>query len=291
MKNEDVVHIEVNSSDGHVDRGSFKVESFLGIYDGHGGDAAALYAKDHFVPYLNSFGRNNFDLGLSQIIKKGVKKFDGELTKYLMNPSRYDNSGSCALFLVQVGRKVCVASVGDSKAIICRQVLSEVECLTTPHKPENKTESDRISSAGGYIYRNQSGEIRVKGALAQLIALPKKQPLRVFPSNLSITRAFGNGVVKTSHSTIIISDPEVVEIEDEFLYMIMASDGVYDSLSDSELACIVEDVLLQGIFTDIQQASDMVVSVIFQKLIANYCCDNISLVFVAGSLLESLLQE
>ena len=27
MKNEDVVHIEVNSSDGHVDRGSFKVES------------------------------------------------------------------------------------------------------------------------------------------------------------------------------------------------------------------------------------------------------------------------
>lgn len=291
MKNEDVVRIEVSQEHDTILDKKFKIESFIGIFDGHGGDASANYAGEHLLPYLETVGRNNPGLSLTEIIKKAVKGFDGELIKHLMSPALNDKSGSCALFLAQTADKVCVASIGDSKAVIARQLLSEVENLTTPHKPEDTNERDRVSTAGGYIYRNQATNSVVKSALAQLISCPKKQPLRVFPSHLSITRAFGNGPVKASYPSVIISDPEVVEIEEDFLYMILASDGVFDTLSNTELAAIVAEVFTDGVFANIQQASEMVVSVIFQNLIDKYCYDNISLVFIAGSLLESLFQE
>lgn len=71
-------------------------------------------------------------------------------------------SGSTCVSLMTYGRKVFVANVGDSRAIIIRSfnesITSRVinidlrtEAITRDHKPDDKLEAERIYASGGRI--------------------------------------------------------------------------------------------------------------------------------------------
>ncbi len=105
--------------------------------------------------------------------------------------------------------------------------------MNRDHKPELKDEAERVLKSGGRIdsfrdYYNNGEPIG---------------PLRVWLSTeeipgLAMTRSFGDRV---AHSVGVSADPEVLEftlgVHDKFL--VIASDGVWEFLSNEDVAEIV----------------------------------------------------
>jgi serine/threonine protein phosphatase PrpC len=60
-----------------------------------------------------------------------------------------NTSGSCALICLLVDKKVYVAHVGDSRAVLSMKEGREVRALTIDHKPLE--EKERIKESGGHI--------------------------------------------------------------------------------------------------------------------------------------------
>ncbi|XP_020085336.1 probable protein phosphatase 2C 30 [Ananas comosus] len=124
-----------------------------------------------------------------------------------------DIVGSTAVVALVSRSRLLVANCGDSRAVLSRR--GRAIPLSVDHKPDRPDELARIEAAGGrVIYVNGA---RVHGILA-------------------MSRALGDKYLKPE----VISDPEIKVVErtaeDEFI--ILASDGLWDVLSN-ELACDV----------------------------------------------------
>jgi serine/threonine protein phosphatase PrpC len=191
--------------------------SLFAIYDGHGGDRAALYLAENFPPLLDQKLSRCSD-AVQAIIEAVEESETNFLTQSTQNQMDDGSTLVCALIK---GTKLIVANVGDSEAVLSRNGIATV--LTTLHTPlRNADESKRIISIGGRVIRGRLGH-------------PHLNP-QYF--NVAVSRAIGDVMYKASEFTNgkpsgLIATPDVREIEiddgDEFL--ILACDGVWDVIS------------------------------------------------------------
>lgn len=73
------------------------------VYDGHGGDECCNFLKDGFHSHvLESFDRKN----ISGSIKESCISLDQKFADKVMNEMTGDTSGSCALSLILLGKKI-----------------------------------------------------------------------------------------------------------------------------------------------------------------------------------------
>ena len=146
---------------------------FSGIFDGHGGREAALYAKEHLMDSIvkqKGFWSDDDD-SICKAIHQGFVHTHLEMWKELPNwpttasglPSTAGTTASIAF--IRRG-KIYVGHVGDSAIILGSQVSEDsketwrAECLTVDHKPESSKEFERIQKIGGKVV-NKSGVPRV----------------------------------------------------------------------------------------------------------------------------------
>ena len=115
-------------------------------------------------------------------------------------------------------RWMFVANTGDSRGILV-SITGEITEMSHDHKPNNISERNRIQSDGGRVVF--FGTWRVEGVLA-------------------VSRSFGDRLLKRW----IIPDPEVIahKIDNKNdLFLILATDGVWDTVSNQEAArCAIE---------------------------------------------------
>lgn len=147
--------------------------TYYAVFDGHGGDVCAKFCsanlhleiKYQLEDVLN--GIENSD-DLNKTIQDCLcRAFQIADEKYKNNyPTESKQCGSTANVALIIGNKLYCASVGDARAILCRN--KKALDLSVDHKVSRKDEMHRIKSQGGYIFRG-----RVLGRLA-------------------ITRAFGD---------------------------------------------------------------------------------------------------
>ncbi|ELW70195.1 Protein phosphatase 1K, mitochondrial [Tupaia chinensis] len=128
-------------------------------------------------------------------------------------------SGTTAtVALLRDGIELVVASVGDSRAILCRK--GKPMKLTIDHTPERKDEKERIKKCGGFVAWNSLGQPHVNGRLA-------------------MTRSIGDLDLKTSG---VIAEPETKRIklqhaEDSFL--VLTTDGINFMVNSQEICDFV----------------------------------------------------
>ncbi|XP_053203720.1 protein phosphatase 1L-like [Panonychus citri] len=152
---------------------------------------------------------------ISRLISKHIIDLDKEIVKEMK--LKNDVSGTTALVAVNLIKEktLIVANVGDSRAVLCDR-KGNVIPLSFDHKPDQVKEKKRIKDAGGFIQYN--GVWRVAGILAT-------------------SRALGDYPLKDNN--LVIPDPDILTFDLNHVkpsFMILASDGLWDTFTNEEAA-------------------------------------------------------
>jgi len=205
-----------------VIRGSFRgraTEDYFAIFDGHGGRDAAAFAADHLHEVLAE--------KLVQTNNNAVKSLREAFSHtHKMISDNKIAGGTTAVVALFIGKKGFVANVGDTRAVWCSDGVPFRVSLD--HKPDVPAETSRIKNLGGTITTtyNSNGQatFRVNGMLA-------------------VSRALGD----TPLHPYVSSDPEVhgplnLDAQSRNQFVILACDGVWDVITDSEATSIVAPI-------------------------------------------------
>ncbi|CAN6550207.1 unnamed protein product [Malus baccata var. baccata] len=190
------------------------------IFDGHNGNAAAVYTRENLLKHVlgaipRGLGREEWLQALPRALVAGFVKTDKDFQ------SRGETSGTTATFVIVDGWTVTVASVGDSRCILDTQG-GAVSTLTVDHRlEENVEERERVAASGGEV-----GRLSIVGG-AEI------GPLRCWPGGLCLSRSIGDMDV----GEFIVPIPYVkqVKLSNAGGRLIIASDGIWDAIS-SEMA-------------------------------------------------------
>lgn len=184
-------------------------QAIFGVFDGHGGAKAAEFAAENLAKnILNEAVRRNDD-EIEEAVKHGYLNTDSDFLKEDFR------GGSCCVTAVIRNGNLVVSNAGD-----CRAVLSTggaAEALTCDHRPSREDEKVRIENLGGFVDLSH-GVWRINGTLA-------------------VSRGIGDRHLKQ----FVTPEPEttVVRIKPEHEFLIMASDGLWDKVSNQEAVDVV----------------------------------------------------
>ena len=195
--------------------------SYFAIFDGHGGKEVSSYLSKNLynvlfnqLKNLDNFEDNEDNLNkIASLIKNSFLLID---KKIINDSSLKDSVGSTAtiVFLFKLGNKnnftkyLLCANIGDSKGyILSKKRLCQI---TKDHNCHKTNEVSRIINNGGIILNN-----RVCGILI-------------------LTRSFGD---KNMKKYGVICEPEFFckKIKEHDKYIIIASDGLWDVISENDI--------------------------------------------------------
>ena len=257
---------------------------FFGIYDGHGGNGCSLYLKENLHKFIQEFSAS----GIKEAIYESENLF---LTKKAVdeNNNLFDSSGSCGIIAIIKNNQLIISNTGDSRIVIYKN--GKIFFVTEDHKPDSEKEKERIKSSGGQIYQSPSIiPIYQNGKKINL-------PWRVLPGRLSVSRTFGDIEAKVEKyggkKGVIIPTPDITEIElnNDFDFMVIGCDGIFDVLSNEDLFDIWKIVLKEykiNNFKDIEKNNEITIDelcgdfagLIIKSALAKNSFDNVSCIVV-----------
>lgn len=147
-----------------------------------------------------------------------------------------NSSGSTLCMIIQIYQKIICVNVGDSRAIlsISEILRDEIKILSIDHKPSLKKEQERIKNCGGFVKSiDSNGQLRVWDS-----------PLLKSPG-LALSRSIGDlDVAKIG----VIAEPDfwMKSVKKEMNFIAIASDGIWEFLSNKEVCDIVKKFYLNG---------------------------------------------
>lgn len=177
--------------------------SYYGVFDGHGGRDAAQFVKEKLLNFIVR------DVAFPTAVEEAVHHAFLHADREFAEACSLDQglfSGTTALTVLVLGRKIVVANAGDCRAVLCRKGKA-IE-LSRDHKPSCILEKSRIEALGGFV---DDGYLN---------------------GQLGVARAIGNWHIKglKGANCPLSAEPEVKQAllteEDEF--MIIGCDGLWD---------------------------------------------------------------
>ena len=259
---------------------------FFAVYDGHGGKGCSIYLKENLHNNIKEFSKQ----GIKEAIEITEEKFKVEQALNEKGEIS-DSSGSCGIMAMIQNNKIIIANVGDSRLVLFKN--GKVFFSTEDHKPNTETEKKRIKNAGGEIYQTFTYfPLRQNGREIEA-------PWRVLPGRLSVSRTFGDVEAKDPKfggiGGVIMALPDITEfdLDDEFNFMVIGCDGIFDVLSNEEILECVKIVLNEKKVEEINEDNihDLCgdfAGMIVKGAIAKDSSDNVSCIVVAFNL-KSLL--
>jgi serine/threonine protein phosphatase PrpC len=216
---------------------------YMGICDGHG----------QFGHYISSFLVTNLPLVLGNFLRifniKDISSTDKntlfpivtssfiQINKNLSLEKSIDCtlSGSTCVSLIYTSKKIFCINLGDSRCIIGKfdGKSWKSQNLSIDHKPELEKEKERILKNGGEIRKMKDDDGEFIG------------PQRVWVKEanypgLAMSRSFGDDL---AHQIGVICEPEIFEYElkEEDKFIIIASDGIWEFMSNQDCVDIIKD--------------------------------------------------
>jgi protein phosphatase 1G len=139
------------------------------------------------------------------------------------------DSGCTAVVAMLRGKDLYVANAGDSRCVVCR--AGKAFDMSADHKPEDELEKERINKAGGRV----TNDGRVNGGL-------------------NLSRALGDHVYKRNEKLppqeqMITALPDIrsISLNEEDEFMVLACDGIWNSMSSQDVVNFVKERLDAGI--------------------------------------------
>ncbi|KAM0870649.1 hypothetical protein ACQ4PT_039880 [Festuca glaucescens] len=209
-----------------------------GVFDGHGphGHLVARRVRDSLPLRLMSAARasskNELDMPAAAWRKAFVRAYKA-MDKDLRSHPSLDSfcSGSTAVIVLKLGSDLYMANIGDSRAVLgSRDTVAGgmvAVQLTVDLKPDVPSEAERIRKCRGRVFALQD-EPEVPRVWLPFDDAP----------GLAMARAFGDFCLK-DYGVISVPDFFHWSLTDKDQFVILASDGVWDVLSNQEAVDIV----------------------------------------------------
>ncbi|XP_021749836.1 probable protein phosphatase 2C 12 [Chenopodium quinoa] len=184
------------------------------------------YSESHSSNYSGS-SPNNELLEWEEAYMNAFPEMDEQIK--MVKKVDFSFSGSTAVVALKQGDDLLIANLGDSRAILGTK--SEVGIttvqLTIDLKPGTPDEADRIRSSNGRVF-----------ALKDEPGAPRAWLPRVYTPGIAMSRCFGDFVMKNYG---IISTPVITyhQITSDDVFILLATDGIWDVLSNEEVTSIV----------------------------------------------------
>jgi len=227
--------------------------SFFAVMDGHGlyGHLVSQFIADNFIRCLEM---GDIRPDPEAAIQKAVRLCCQELKKTAIDLSFSGSTLVCGLVVgtedenKKLTRHIYCGNIGDSRAVLIREQDGKhvAEALSVDQKPDNPGERERIEAAGGRI-------ATIQGPPGEELG-----PMRVWLKDLEVpglamSRSIGDDI---SQQVGVISVPEVFrhEVHPTDEYAVWATDGVWEFLSNQEVADII-----MGAGGDLTKACQLVV--------------------------------
>ena len=196
--------------------------SLFAIFDGHSGNEVASFLSSNFSKFLSKeISKIKFTLNhkensknLTLAIKNSFELIDESISN---NKNIKDDVGSTGTIIffyrdksvpTTTKRVLICANVGDSKGFLIKK--NEIIQMTKDHTCKDKIEVERIRKQGGVVFQG-----------------------RVF-GTLMLTRSFGDKEMK-KYGVMATPDCFSKQINEEDLFAVIASDGVWDVISQDDL--------------------------------------------------------
>lgn len=235
-----------------------KDAAFFAVYDGHGGSKIASHVSKNlhkFIVRRPEYKQGNYE----DAMVKGFLECDEAMRKD--ETLKDEMSGSTAITALYRNKKLYVGNVGDSRCIACCSGLAEP--LSTDHKPGDALERERIEQAGGFVEFN-----RVNG-------------------NLALSRAFGDFAFKNhtelpAEKQIISTKPDIVihEVDEDLMFVVLACDGIWDVMSNQEVADFVISKLATGMEPEVICEELMTRCLAPDSSMGGLGCDNMTVILI-----------
>ena len=201
--------------------------SYFGLFDGHSGKEVGMYLMENLHKILHQKIREeniNNEI-LKQIVINSFEQIDKEIN--LKNFRNETGSTGTILLLYKdptspSNKSFLCANVGDSKAYLITK--KEMILLTKDHKCCDANEVKRIRDKGGIVFRE-----------------------RVF-GTLMLTRSFGDKEMK-KYGVLSTPDVYIKNVEKDDLFIVIASDGVWDVVEENEILKMTQDGISSNDFS------------------------------------------
>ncbi|KAG0595141.1 hypothetical protein M758_UG143200 [Ceratodon purpureus] len=180
--------------------------AFYGVFDGHDGAAAALYAKDNLLSFI--LQDSLFRTSVEEAVKKEFLRLDRDFLEACQRDNNL-HSGTTALIALLQARNLLVANAGDCRAVLCRR--GQAVPLSSDHAPNSEGEKMRIELAGGTV----TSDGYVNG-------------------HVTVARAIGDwhmpGLKGLNDTGPVIAEPEIKtwELSEDDEFLLMGCDGLWD---------------------------------------------------------------
>ena len=278
--NEDTITATKIILDGVNDSNTF----FFAVYDGHGGNGCSLYLKEKLHHFIKNFTKESLNEAINTVEEKFMSDEALDEKGEIKDPS-----GSCGIMALIQKNKLIIANVGDSRLVLFKK--NSLYFSTEDHKPGSPSEKTRIEKGGGMVYQTPS-----------LIPLHQngkeiEPPWRVLPGRLSVSRTFGDVEAKNEKlggmKNVVVALPDITEIEldEDFNFMVLGCDGIFDVLSNEEILECVKIVLKEKEINDlnnvnISELCGYIADMIIKSSLAKDSYDNVSCIVVAINMKE-----
>ena len=222
--------------------------AYMGVCDGHGifGQNISTYLVNNLPQNMNSNitknGIKNLSTANKDLLSKIFRETFIQTNDQMNHDERIDSSfsGSTCVSLLFTPTKVFCINVGDSRCIIGKYNGNNwiSENLSRDHKPSESDEKNRIINNGGRVeaYRDKFGNF---------VGPERVWAIKGPGPGLAMSRSFGDEI---AHRVGVSAEPEIVEHyllrEDKFI--ILASDGIWEFISNEEIVNIVKNFYLEN---------------------------------------------
>nr|CAD1817516.1 unnamed protein product [Ananas comosus var. bracteatus] len=232
--------------------GGDKSQIFCGVFDGHGpfghhvaslvrdtlpSKLYALLSSTHSIDQVHECDHLN-ESSWNSIFVRAFEDMDTDLKSHPFIDCIC--SGTTAVSIFKTGNfmeHLIIANLGDSRAVLCtrddRNLPIPVQ-LTTDLKPNLPSEAERIKSCRGRVFALEEEPDVYR------IWLPDEDS-----PGLAMARAFGDFCLKDFG---LISTPQIAyrKLSEKDEFVVLATDGVWDVLSNKEVVKIVSSVPKQS---------------------------------------------
>lgn len=249
-------HSQVESGPMSLIEGSPR-GTFVGVYDGHGGPETARFVNERLFKHIKKFTSENQGMSADVITKAFLateEEFLALVKKQWQHKPQLASVGSCCLVGVIYNGELYTANAGDSRAVLGRldEATKEIKAVQLSYEHNASLESVReelrsLHPDDPQIVLMKHTVWRVKG-LIQISrsigdAYLKRKEFNQAPllSKFRLPEPFETPILKAEPTV------QVQKLQPSDQFLIFASDGLWEHLSNQEVVDIVQSSPRNGV--------------------------------------------